>query len=144
MISRRSAGFTLLEVLVAVAVLGIALAAVIKASSEMTANAADLRDRTLANWVAGNVVTELHINRAWEAETHDGTAVMGDREWVWEAEISTTPNPALRRVDVRVFTDESADNPVALLSGLLADPAQAVEPPESAPAGETPSGETEM
>ncbi|MEX0731405.1 MAG: type II secretion system minor pseudopilin GspI [Aquisalimonadaceae bacterium] len=128
MIKRRQSGFTLMEVLVAVAVLGIALAAIIKASSEMTANAVELRDRTLANWVAGNVLTELHITRAWEAETREGTAQMGDRDWAWEAEISTTANPALRRVDIRVFSEQPGDHPLTVLSGLLADPAQAAEP----------------
>jgi len=138
----RQGGFTLMEVMVALAIVAIALAAIIKGSSEMTANAAYLRDRTMANWVAANVLTELQITGIWETDTRRGVETMGGSDWDWEARISTTDNPTLRRVDVRVFAAEdepgrartdrpgaerrsrnrSGDNPVSLLSGLLSEP----------------------
>lgn len=120
--SRRQQGFTLLEVLVAVAVLGIAMAAIIKASTEMTGNAVQLRDRTLASWVASNVLTELRIDRVWETEDRDGETRMAERDWYWEAEIQSTPNPTLRRVDIRVFGGPDDRDAITVLTALLTDP----------------------
>ena len=135
---RRMLGFTLLEVLVAVAVLGVAMAAIMKASSEMTGNAVELRDRTLASWVASNVLTELRIDQAWETGDRDGETRMAEHDWYWQAEIQTTPNAALRRVDIRVFSDPEQNRSVALLSALLADPErQTMDLPPPDPGADT-------
>ncbi len=66
----RHRGFTLLEVLVALAVLAIAMAALIKTGGENTRSAAYLRDKTLAQWVAMNVIAEQRLKA--------GLAVYGD------------------------------------------------------------------
>ena len=119
---RTARGFTLLEVMVAVAVLGIAMAAVIKTGSEMTANSRYLQDRTFAQWVAGNVMTELQANRFWDDEGDDGTARLGGQEWYWSFAVESTPNPDFRRVDVSVYRDEDADSPVATITGMVSSP----------------------
>src|SRR5690606_22980352 len=59
--SRRARGFTLIEILVALAVVGVGLAALITASGRSTRDAAELRDRTYANWVARNVLAEIRL-----------------------------------------------------------------------------------
>lgn len=119
---RRHGGFTLLEVMVAVAVLAIAMTAVIKAGAEMTANARHLQDRTFAQWVAGNVLTELQAGDFWDDDGGAGARAMGGREWYWEARVEDTPNPDFRRVDVDVFRDGEDDHPVATMTGLVSDP----------------------
>ncbi|WP_290651307.1 type II secretion system minor pseudopilin GspI [Aquisalimonas sp.] len=116
-------GFTLLEVMIAVAVLAIAMTAVIKAGSEMTANARHLQDRTFAQWVAGNVMAELQAAAFWDDEGDDGIQSLGGQEWYWAFEVQSTPNPDFRRVDVEVYRDEDDDAPVATLTGLISDPA---------------------
>ena len=129
----RVGGFTLLEVMVAVAVLGIAMTAVIKAGSEMTANSRYLQDRTFAQWVAGNVLTELQATRYWSGEGDDGTDELGGQEWYWAFDVEDTPNPAFRRVDVEVYRSENDDAPVATLTGLISDPDMLETAPEPPP-----------
>lgn len=118
-------GFTLLEVLVALAVLALAMGAVIKATSDYTANQSYLRDRTLAMWVARNVLVQYQVTGQWlSVGERKGTQEMGDQEWRWLARISQTEESELRRLDVEVYPVDSDDdeNPVSVLSGFLRQP----------------------
>jgi general secretion pathway protein I len=107
---RRAAGFTLLEVLVALAVLAIAMGAVIHAASQSIASTAYLREQTFASWVAGNQVNELLLDREpWPAEgTRQGSVDLANRAWRWEARFTKTDDPDLQRLDVTVRAAENA------------------------------------
>jgi general secretion pathway protein I len=116
-------GFTLLEVLVALAILAIALAAVIKTTTENVENTRYLRDRTLAHWVAMNVLTEIHVQKKWPSlGKKEGTAMMAEREWFWIVKVSETVDEELRRLDVQVFYHREDEEPVALLVGFVGAP----------------------
>jgi general secretion pathway protein I len=106
-------GFTLLEVMVALAVIAFALAAGVSAVSGNTRNAAGLQDRTYAHWVAMNKMAELHISDQWPAvKTTRGSELMARHEWFWSIKVSNTPNALIRRVDVRVRSDEDDELPL--------------------------------
>jgi len=122
---QRLQGFTLLEVLIALAVLALAMGAVIKATSDYTSNQSYLRDRTLAMWVARNVLVEYQVKGEWlSVGERKGTRDMGNQEWRWLARISQTEEAELRRLDVEVYPVDSDDdeNPVSVLSGFLLQP----------------------
>lgn len=119
---RSERGFTLLEVLVAVAILGIALAAIIKTVSENTANAAYLREKTFAHWVAVNKLAELEVTDTFQTGRSSGKSSMGDREWPWQVEISETPNSEIHRVEIAVYSPEDEEAQLASLTGMLGDP----------------------
>lgn len=119
---RRNGGFTLIEVLVAVAVLAIALAAVIGATVHMADNAAYLNNKTLATLVAHNRLARYQLSPQWPAlGTDSGNVTLGNHDWEWKAKVSKTQDPSLRRVDVRVMLS-SGNQPLASLSGFFAPP----------------------
>ena len=99
----KQVGFTLLEVLVALAVLAIALGALLEAAGSSAANLAYQRDRTLAAWVADNVATEIILSGTVPAPgIKRGRARMAKQEWAWELTTRPTDDPALRRLDIGV------------------------------------------
>lgn len=104
----RPRGFTLLETLVALAIIGIAMAAAAMRSTYFAVDTADdLRIRSAATWVAQNVVNQLLASQAFpEPGASSGKAVQGNREFLWQQEVSTTPNYSFRRVEIKVFTAE--------------------------------------
>ncbi len=121
---RTQRGFTLLEILVALAVLALAMGAVIKATSDYTVSQAHLRDRTMATWVARNVLADFQVHKEWPSigEQKD-TMEMGGREWDWLARTSQTDEAELRRLDVEVRPADSDDSePLTTLSGFLIQP----------------------
>lgn len=114
-------GFTLLEVLVALAVLAVAMAAAIKVSSSHTENLGYLRDRTLAHWVAMNVITEVQVQGEWLATgKREGEMEMAEEAWFWRLEIANTMESELRRLEVEVRRDKDAEQPISVLTGFLA------------------------
>ena len=121
---RRSWGFTLLEVMVALAVLALAMGALIKTSSDYTGNQIYLRDRTLTTWVARNVLVQHQLENQWpRVGERKGTLTMGWQEWEWLANISQTDEEKLRRIDVEVRELDSEDDaPITVLSGFLKQP----------------------
>jgi general secretion pathway protein I len=120
---RRQRGFTLLEVLVAVAVLGIALAAVIAADARYADSAGYLRDRTMALWVAHNRMTEIELAPTWpDVGDSDDTADMGTARWHWRAHVQSTPDEHTRRIDVKVYKDgDRQQTAYATLTAFMSD-----------------------
>ncbi len=110
-------GFTLLEVMVALAILALTLGAMIKAGGASAHNVAMLRDRTLASWVASNKVNEALLQREWsEPGSRADTVTLGNREWYWEVRIGKTSDPELRRVEVAVRDRKDAAPLVELIA----------------------------
>lgn len=100
---RRAAGFTLIEVIIALAILGFAMGALISGMARHADNAGVLREKTVALWVAHNRLTELDLQPAWpEVGTSDGDAEMAGVRWRWFTTVAETPDPQVRRIDIRV------------------------------------------
>lgn len=122
----RTAGFTLLETLVALAILAITLAAVFRATGAATNHAEDMRIRLLADWVAQNRLA-LHAARGdWlPVGIQNGEETQANIRLQWKETISSTPNPAFRRIEITVSSPDDTNGYVLRrLSGYLTEGAR--------------------
>lgn len=120
--AHAQAAFTLIEMLVAVAVLAIAMSAIISGMARYADSAGYLRERTLGLFVAHNRLTEIELERGWpDTGKSDGEIEMAGIKWKWMVEVKPTPDPHLRRVDIRVLSPADRERDAATLSAFLAD-----------------------
>lgn len=117
-------GFTLIEVLVALAVFGVVAMALLSQTREQTRMAAGLEDRLLAHWVASNTLTDLQTSGGYpEPGSQETTAVMAGRDWFVTMRTSTTPSPDVRNLEILVAAyDPVADSkgsPLVTLTGFV-------------------------
>lgn len=126
----KQSGFTLMEMLVAVGVLAIALGAIIGNGANFAHNAAGLRDKTLALLVARNRMTELDLDRTWPAVGRANEDIeLGGIKWTWRTEVKATPDPTLRRIDIRVEKkDDKKPVAYASLTGFLSNVGRKTDP----------------
>jgi general secretion pathway protein I len=125
MAARRAGkrGFTLVEVLVALAIVSIALLAALRVAGAGTSNVGELRARLLAGWVAENLLAEQRARGEWPAPgLSDGTQRQGGIEFAWREEVVATPNDTFRRVDIRVFAAPGDARALAHLTGFAVNP----------------------
>lgn len=116
----KRAGFTLIEVLVALAIVSIALMSALRAAGQGTNNVGELRSRLLAGWVAENMLAEHRARRDWlPLGIQRGTGRGGGLDFAWREEVIATPNPAFRRVDIRVFASAEESHSLAHLTGFV-------------------------
>ncbi|HEY0665527.1 MAG TPA: type II secretion system minor pseudopilin GspI [Gallionella sp.] len=113
-------GFTLLEVMVALAIVGTALGASLRAVGSLTRNSSDLRISMMATWSAENRLTQIRLAREWPPFGQRTFACPQDElKLVCKEEVFATPNPYFRRIEVSVFipdrTGDTQDNGRSLL-----------------------------
>lgn len=105
----RPRGFTLIEVLAALAIIGLGLLAAIQAVTQTVNSASYLRDKTVAGWVALNKIEDVRLGNAVPtAERTEGVTTMGGRDWRWRMNITATAVPSMLRIDVNVAPVEVA------------------------------------
>jgi general secretion pathway protein I len=126
-------GFTLIEVVVALAILGIGMLAVFKTIGDTVHNVDELRDRSLAEWIADNRITEVRISGEMPSvEETAGEVEFAGRQWHWVSKVSQTQVQGMRRIDVSVRRDEDPeDGSLVTLSGFVGETAT-VAPPSNA------------
>ncbi|MBL8326511.1 MAG: type II secretion system minor pseudopilin GspI [Rubrivivax sp.] len=116
--ARQRRGFTLLEVLVALAIVAIALSAGLRAAGVLTDNAGRLAEVTAAQWCADNQLTAMRLARAFPGVGDaDFSCEQLGRSYAGKLVVRPTPNPNFRRVDA-VMLDE-AGRPLVSISTVL-------------------------
>jgi general secretion pathway protein I len=120
--SPRCAGFTLLEVLVALVIVGTALGASLRAVGSLTQNSSDLRASMMATWSAENRLAQIRLAHEWPAlGQHRFDCPQAELHLVCEENVFTTPNPFFRRVEVSVFDAYNTDRRVIKLTQIVSN-----------------------
>lgn len=115
------AGFTLLEILIALSILAIGLSAAIRSGLASTETASELHARQLAGWVAENQMAVLRARRQWPAlGRSSGEARMGQRQFYWQMEVAPAAQRQFRRVEVEVLRDAGGDRLARLVTYMAA------------------------
>ena len=123
---KRPRGFTLIEILVALAVLAIALTAAAHSVGSAVDTTVALRERMLARWVAEDRMADLELRQEWPAlDTIEGDAEMGGRKFHWAQETGVTPVAKMRRVEVSVMLP-GVKVPLVRLTGFVEQTASSV------------------
>ena len=119
-----AAGFTLIEVLVAVAIVAVALSAALRAAGQGTTQIEEMRARLLAGWVAENHLAEQRARGEWvQLGSRRGAAEQAGTPFAWREEVTALPRPVFRRVDVFVYRPSEEARVLARLTGIVARPA---------------------
>lgn len=108
----RARGFTLLEVLIALAIVALSAGALLGAVTSSASNVIYLKEKTLAEWVALNRLTEIRIAVDMPGGgRRKGSTTMAGMRWEWEEEVTELPIKGMFRIDVRAHsTGELVDD----------------------------------
>ena len=121
-----SAGFTLLEVLVALVIVGTALGASLRAVGSLASNSAGLRTAMMATWSAENRLVQIRLqlgpNYFPEVGKRSFECPQGDLKLMCEEEVLSSPNPLLRRVEVGVYDMQNPERRILKLVQLVMRP----------------------
>ena len=116
-------GFTLIEILIALAILAVALAAAGRAIGGAIDSARTLKEHTLALWVAQNRLNEQIVLQKWpETGSQSGDVGQGGIPFTWRQDTTSTPNEIFRKVTISVFAKGDESHSLAQLTGYVTKP----------------------
>ena len=115
-------GFTLLEVLVALVIVGTALGASLRAVGSLTQNTSSLRATTLADWSAENTLVNIRLYRTWpELGQRTIDCPQDEMHLVCELRVTPSRNANFRRVEVNVFDTQNPEQRIAHLVQVVSN-----------------------
>ena len=121
--NRRTAGFTLLEVMIALAVFAVVSAALVRNAAVAVRQTTIIEERSLGIWVAENQLSQMRIQARSDENypalgTNRYAVNLADRDWEVVVKIAATENADIRRVEVEVSAAQQPDQVVADLAGF--------------------------
>lgn len=118
---KNKQGFTLLEVLVALAVFAVAAMSILKAVSQHVNTLGYLEEKTFAAMVADNTLAQLHLSGEYPSASKTGKTTLANREWYWTAKSIKTQQSLLRQIEISVATDPQREHSVITVKTYVAN-----------------------
>ena len=119
--SIKSQGFTLIEVMLAMAVFAIAGVALLGVADNNYRHISHIEEQMFANWVASNQLVEVSLDKTWPPKNNrKGKVEMAGRTWYWQQKVIKTANKELRAVNMQVRLNEDDELVSASLMTYLA------------------------
>jgi general secretion pathway protein I len=101
--SNKTSGFTLIEVMLAMAVFAIAGVALLSAATNNARNISYLEDKMFANWVASNQLVATHLVKTWPPKNKlKGEVELGGRTWFWHQKVVKTTDKNMRQIVMEI------------------------------------------
>ena len=117
----KQCGFTLIEVMLAMAVFAIAGVALLGVADNNYRHISHLEEKMFANWVASNQLVEVSLDKTWPPKNNrKGKVEMAGRTWYWQQKVIKTANKELRVVNMQVRLNEDDELVSASLMTYLA------------------------
>lgn len=122
--NNKNRGFTLIEVMIALAIVAMALPAFMTLVSSQLRGSGFIREKTQAYWIAEDQLTRLNlrhklIDQLVLPDTENGVVEVSGVEWFWEINSQDTEVENFKRIDIRVSLNSEKENTLALLSGFM-------------------------
>lgn len=114
-------GFTLIEVMLAMAVFAIAGVALLGVADNNYRHISHIEQQMFANWVASNQLVEVSLDKTWPPKNNrKGKVELAGKTWCWQQKVSKTTNKELRAVTMQVRLNEDDELVSASLMTYLA------------------------
>jgi general secretion pathway protein I len=114
---KKSLGFTLIEVMLAMAVFSIAGIALLTTATNNSRNIAYLEDKMFANWVASNQLVSVHLGESWPPKNNlKGEVELAGRAWFWQQKVIKTTDKNMRAIVMEIRLAKDDELPISSLT----------------------------
>lgn len=98
----KQKGFTLIEVLLALAIIAIALTAILKVTAQNIENTQRIKEKSISHWIAMQAVTMIQLGLITIEPSQEATQVtkMLHQKWYWRAKLSETPIKKMQQITI--------------------------------------------
>lgn len=118
---RHKLGFTLIEVMLAMAIFAIAGVALLGSAQNNFTNIANLEQKTIAQWVASNQLVAANIDSTWPPkDNRKGKVEMAGTSWFWLQKVVRTTDSNMRQVTIEIRLNEKDEQPITSLVTFIA------------------------
>ena len=121
--NKKLRGFTLIEVLIALAIVAIALAAVIKATSSDVKNTDRIKSVTIGHWVQMHAIAMLQLKllNPKSSQTISQVTTMLNQKWYWRAQLTNTPSKTMRKATITISQSRQGPFLQPLVAYIMVD-----------------------